>query len=519
MAVHSWDAIIAGAGLGGLTAAALLAKDGHRVLVLDRNRAPGGAATTYARAGRRFEVSLHETTAPDAPGDPKGPIFAALGLMDRLEFVPVPAFQEVRGPLFGRPVTIPHGLAAVEAALVDRFPDRAEALRGFLRQVGLTQDAIAALSQRHSGRWWLGHATELPAQLHALARDMGHSLSTVMDRYFGQDEALKLLLAANLPYYADDPDRFWWMGYAVAQGGFLAHGGHYLKGGSSALSRALAEIVLENGGEIALQSDVTRFLVRDGAVSGVEWRTEDGIAKTALSDVVLAGIAPQAVAERLPGSVRAKFEAAFADRRLSISLFEITFALTTPGRDLGLRSYSTVLLPDWMTRLRDFAQAGQIMGTRPGTRLPPMVVVDYGQIDSGLSDRLPPPISVTGIDHLDNWNGLSETAYAKRKQAWVEAITARLDQEWPGFAASVMRADMATARTMQSWLGTPGGAVYGFAPDVPQKPFGGPPLRVETSVKGLLLASSFAGFGGYSGAMGAGMQAARAASGLMAAPG
>jgi len=42
-----------------------------------------------------------------------------------------------------------------------------------------------------------------------------------------------------LPYFHDDPDELWWILFAVAQGGFLASGGRYIKGGSQRLSRAL----------------------------------------------------------------------------------------------------------------------------------------------------------------------------------------------------------------------------------------------------------------------------------------
>jgi phytoene dehydrogenase-like protein len=42
-----YDAIVIGSGLGGLTAGALYTRAGHRVLLLERNRNFGGAATTY----------------------------------------------------------------------------------------------------------------------------------------------------------------------------------------------------------------------------------------------------------------------------------------------------------------------------------------------------------------------------------------------------------------------------------------------------------------------------------------
>ncbi len=71
---------------------------------------------------------------------------------------------------------------------------------------------------------------------------------------------------------------------------------------------------------------------------------------------------------------------------------------------------------------------------------------------------------------------------------------------------------MATAATMAHYLNTPEGAVYGFAQVPPHGiPTVGTPRGVETTVPGLWLASTFGGFGGFSGAMLSGMLAARAA--------
>jgi len=47
---RNFDAIVIGAGLGGLTAAALFARTGHRVLVLERNQSFGGAGLYLASA-------------------------------------------------------------------------------------------------------------------------------------------------------------------------------------------------------------------------------------------------------------------------------------------------------------------------------------------------------------------------------------------------------------------------------------------------------------------------------------
>jgi len=47
--LEKYDAIIIGAGLGGLTAGAKLAKEGKKVLLIEQHTIPGGCATTFKR--------------------------------------------------------------------------------------------------------------------------------------------------------------------------------------------------------------------------------------------------------------------------------------------------------------------------------------------------------------------------------------------------------------------------------------------------------------------------------------
>jgi hypothetical protein len=213
----------------------------------------------------------------------------------------------------------------------------------------------------------------------------------------------------------------------------------------------------------------------------------------------------------LPDAERETFEAPFRERKPSISLISATLGLNRRPSSLGVSSYSTMLIPDWMKRLSDYRQSTGLFGAMPSARMPVMCVVDYDRIDSGLSHDGVYPLSIVCPDRYENWASLDQTAYHERRDAWLNAIVARLDQEWPGLAASVTDKTMATARTLHEYLNTPGGAVYGFALQPPVGAPKGAPQTVATSVPGLLLASAYAGFGGFTGAMGSGAAAAQAA--------
>ena len=60
-----YDIIIIGAGLGGLTAGAKLAKEGKKILLIEQHDRPGGCATTFKRKDLVFEVGLHEMDGLD----------------------------------------------------------------------------------------------------------------------------------------------------------------------------------------------------------------------------------------------------------------------------------------------------------------------------------------------------------------------------------------------------------------------------------------------------------------------
>ncbi len=506
-----YDAIVIGAGLGGLTAAALLAQSGCKTLLIERNYGVGGAASTHKAGDQVVEASLHETGNPEDPVDPKHAVLKQLGVLDKVVWVPSGSIYEARGGPLGPAFVLPDGFGEARAALIDRFPALRTGIGDILSDMERIATGLGVLSQGRAAFDDPMAGLSALMKLPPVVRGWRRSLSERLSRAFGDDEAAKCALAANMLYWHDDPDTLWWILFAVAQGGYIASGGSFVQGGSQRLSNALARAFRAAGGELVLHRSVSEILLgADGLPVGVAHQSKKGGERTeARARVIVSNAAPSLMADMLPPEKRQAFFAPYAGQPLSISLFSATFGLSQRPAEFGLSSYSTMLLPEWMRTLADYRRGADIMAGEPGEALPPIAVVNYSAIDSGLGGP-PYPVSVVGADRLANWQGLDVATYEAKRDRWRTALIAALDRTYPAFAESVVTSAFSTASSIKSYLNAPQGAVYGFAPLPPTGPiWKGAGRSPRTPIARLFLASAYAGSGGYTGAILGGASAAR----------
>jgi len=493
-----YDVVVIGSGLGGLTAGAILAREGRKVLVIERGNSVGGAASSYKAGDLFVEGSLHVTGNPQHLRDPKHSALTRAGVLDAVQWIPAAALYEIRGGPLDAAFTLPDEFAAARDALTRRFPHaragierllgESERLAGALGDGGF--DAVCAL------------APDFP--------DWNVSLGDKLQSLFGDDEAVKCALAGNLSYFHDDVAALWWVPFAMMQGSFLLTGVRFIQGGSQRLSSALARAIRTAGGEVLLRRTVSAVeLGARGEAHRVTHTTRDGgDPQTVETPTVLGNAAPAALAALMPEAQAAQLTASYAARTPSLSLFALTLGLSRPPREFGVSSYSTQILPDWMTTLASYAEGKTLMADEPGDRMPPVAIADYSAIDSGVPSP-PYVLSVVGPDRLSNWDGSDPDAYRAKRGRWQQALLDHLDRHYPGLAGAVTASAFNTAYSVQQYLNAPVGAVYGFAPTPPA---GTMPYRSpRTVMPGLYLASAYAGFGGYSGAV----QAAEACADLV----
>src|SRR5882757_9769812 len=159
-----YDVVIVGAGLGGLTAGAILARAGRKVLVVERSNSVGGAASSYKSGELFVEGSLHETSDPHHPHDPKHAVLTRAGVIDAVKWIPSGAFYQARGGPLDAPFLMPDNFEAARDALTARFP---AARAGIDQLLGEMQQIVAAMGKFSQG----GNAPgETPDSLNTLIK-------------------------------------------------------------------------------------------------------------------------------------------------------------------------------------------------------------------------------------------------------------------------------------------------------------------------------------------------------------
>lgn len=498
-----YDAIVIGSGLGGLTAGAKLAREGKKILLIERHGLLGGFASSFRRKGSRMEVALHEMDGLD-PDDPKMKIFQELGVFDHVTFLPLPSFYRFRGN--GKDFTLPHNPENAAKLLEKEFPDEKEAIAGYFATIISLSDEIRRFAQVKGGVASLG--AEFPKKFPGIVKFATISVGVFLDE-LTENETLKLALAGNIGYYHDDPYELNMYIYAVAQSSFYKGGGHFIQGGSQELSDYLGRFIQEHGGEICINHEVQEIIIENDQATGVRYcqiTPKQGDIQEARAPLIVANAAlPIVIDKMLPPEVAKPLKETWGNWQPGPSASSLYLWFKTPPKSLGNQTYNTVLMAPSGGTLKGLV--GNTYSSDARKRL--MIFTDYSMVDSRLAKEGKGVGVVTFLDKLKDWEGLSDEEYASRKAQVTEGVLAQLEGLIPGIVDQIELTELATPKTIVHYTANPQGSIYGYAQTLNQSVPTRPPHK--TPVPGLFLASAWSRpGGGFSGAIMSGYNCARA---------
>ncbi len=485
----AYDAIVVGSGIGGLTAAALLARSGRSVLVVERHDRPGGYAHAFRRGRFLFDSAVHLVGGCEPVTFEGGGLvhrlLDGLGVRDLCEFERVEPCYVAHYPDLS--LRVPSRLEEFVAAHARLFPAEEKGLQQLVQDcfdIRREMSEAEALSSPLD-------ALHVPNRFPTVRRYRRATLADVMASRL-EEPRLRALFASLWPYLGLPPSRLSFLYWATMLMTYVADGSYYCRGSFQNLARALVAALQSSGGEILYRSPVRRIVVRDGCVSGVV--LENG--QRVDAPVVVSNADACQTVEELVGSEAFGARSRARLRRLerSVSAF-VVYAATDLDLTEFQPAHENFFYTGWSHeeafRGVEAAEPSWFTATIPTLSDPGLAPA--GQHLMTLTTLVP---SGGGVD----WRA--------EKERFTERLLSAADACFPGLRDHLLFAEGATPRTMERYTRNPGGAIYGFAV-TPQQVGPGRPGN-ETEIGGLYLAGHWTQpGGGIYGVMASGIQAAR----------
>lgn len=460
---RSHDLIVVGAGIGGLTSAALAQHHGLDTLVLEAHNRPGGCAGDFPLRGVLFPAGATLLSGFE-PGGLHALVYRRLGIDHRA--VPLDRAMEIVGPVGRFPLWT--GRDCWEAAWRRQFPGELAAKRAFFAWAERLGGAVWRMAARlpvlppRAPRDLLWLLRAFRPELLASVPYMARTAESVLDGFGVRDPAFRQFIDAQLLDAT---------GCTAAECGAvnaaiaidLYHRGCWaLPGGPAEIARDLVRALRRDGGAIEYETSVVG-LRRDRA-GRWQVRTADGDLHQARR--VIANVPAWDLPALLGRQTTARLKRAGRLRDHAWGAVTLHAAVDAAVLPAEPYAYAQTLPPVG----GPLTEGGMCFITLMAPRGRPAA---------------PRAVSVSTHTEARGWWGLDGVAYEARKAAYRERLLDACERAYPGFREGLRFAQVATPRTFAHYTLRGGGLVGGLRTDVRHSLFGA--LSHRGGVPGLYL--------------------------------
>ena len=436
--------LVIGAGIGGLTTAALLCRAGFEVTVLEAQAYPGGCAGTFFYQGFRFDAGA-TLAGGFGPGGPHTRLAAELGLTWPIR--PADPAWTVHLP-DGRHITQYADLAAWQTERQRHFPTTAA------EQFWRKQEQLADLAWDVSSRalpWpptsrheWLTLAKAFqPRLLRA-----GLAPLRAIGSYLPADPALRLFVDAQLLISAQTTAAHANALYAAAALDLPRRGVYHVKGGIGTLARTLVDWLRQHGARVLYRHEVDQIRVENGLATGVTTHKQAQFR----ADWIVANLTPWSLNKLLADAAPIPLRQELQRRQPTWGAFTLYVALK--------QELVEMLFPAGAALHHQFI----LDGNKPlgeGNSIFLSVGADDGRAPAGFRTA-----TISTHTAIKPWwqrrHAPSAQEYLDHRAAYQEQILLALEQRLPGFRQAIQFCLPGTPVTFAHWTGRSGGMVGGF---------------------------------------------------------
>ncbi len=433
--LSSYDAVLIGAGIGGLICANWLVRAGLKVLLVEQHFMVGGYCSTFKRNGFIFDAATHFYPLLGNTSTLTGKQLVDLGVRTPwIKMDPVDQFHFPDGSRF----SVPADFESYVNRLRSEFPEEATALEKFF--------ALVRRAYLHGLLYhFRGRSTE------ELEQHAGLSVQDVLDSHF-RSTKLKLLLTADTGHWGSTPARTSFVFDSMLRLAYFL-GNYYPQGGSQVFADEVAARFEEAGGHILMSSVVTRIQVENRSATGVEIETGTGKLRSRVrvkAGVVVSNADLLTTLEQLIG-------AEHIDPDYLASVRQLRPSLPCSVTHIGVQGLRTEVLESTQGYHWSSWNANDVATAAFKIFVPTL-------FDPGIA---PPGGHVVIVQKLTRVDYPRVTDWTAQKTEIQQYVTANLERIMPGFSKHVVVSLTASALTSQRYTLNHHGAMLGWelAPD------------------------------------------------------
>ncbi len=441
-----YDAIVIGAGMGGLTAGGLLARKGWKVLLLEKEKQAGGYVVSFKRGDYTFDATGSFIGGCQEGGE-FDQILREIDAHEAIEFIPI---RHIRNIYPGFEISLKQGgISSYAEGLIDLFPEETKGLKDYLSLVKRIGDEIRSYSEMTLTKRIL-----FPFYFRNLIRLHRTTHQAILDKLFRGRE-IKMALH-TLPA-TEPPSRLSFLFVAALINKALMEGVFYPRGGMGKVTQAMVNSFQRSGGEVFLRTEVDQVLIKGGKAEGV--LIKDGEAFQ--SPVIISNINPNHLVRKLPQDVRKPFERKTERFEYSLSCFILYLGTDLNLKEMGLPYFT------YLRSLSDLEEEYRMMRRGEVPKNPTLIVSIPTLLDPSLAPEghhILKILVVAPFHYQERWGVTNPETYQRVKEEFSKKILLQLESKMiPDLKNHLLFSEAATPLTLERYTGNERGAMYGLA--------------------------------------------------------
>lgn len=447
----SYDVVIIGSGLGGLLSAVILAKEGMKVCVIEKNKQLGGCLQTFALQKQVFDSCVHYIGGL-GEGHALHTIFSYAGIMDKLELKPFDhnGFDRILFEGDANAYPLANGNTNFIEQLLPYFPKEKTTLENYLKLLKNVGDHFPLYRLR------IGDASEKAA---VTSWELTQTIAQLT-----QNALLQQVLTGNNLLYAGVKNITPFYLHALVSESYI-HSAHKIIPGSSQVSKFLAQELRAHGGELYKNTEVTQLVETNGQLEYAA--THDG--QCFYGKRFIANIHPHVLLQILQTNlIKPAYKKRIEGLTQTPSSFMLNIVLKPATIDIRHYNIYWHKHHDSLKGINyteaDFPETFAVYFTESKTH------IGYAESISILTYMRYNEVNTWKNTH--NHSGHVEdrgTSYTDFKTLRSDQLLQKLYSVLPELKGNILAQSVATPLTYRDYTATPEGALYGIQKNV-QKP-------------------------------------------------